>query len=428
MRKFITLTFIAFSLIIVSAYGDENKNKFDFNAYVRSNLQFSRGLKKGENISSTGGFAQTGRLQESQYFEISASVRPVTDSHFKLTLANGGDTFHYTDTWPDPGFAVRDLYYEVEKLPDHEKSSFWFGSRMYRGSDIHIYDIWPLDNQNILGGAYAYRGEKTYEIGFGVKKAQGYSFSPGATAATYSETNQRYILINKTEFSSFGNHKIKTNVELHHIPGTTGTHTLNLTTTNINVPKQYGVMAGFQHTVWDRTLMFLNYAWGDVIGGVNTRNASLAKVTTNVDTDFVTPGFASKKGSQILELSLSGSQEFEKTRVGLIYGALSRMNYARGENFGHSLSTAIRPMYYLTDHIHTGCELDTVHYTRTLTSNDINYIELSPMLEYVMSKNIFGVPKFKLIMSNVFYNHEVVKYGSSTKYAFNVAFGMELWF
>ena len=35
--------------------------------------------------------------------------------------------------------------------------SAWVGSRMYRGDDIYLFDYWPLDDHNIVGGGVFYR-------------------------------------------------------------------------------------------------------------------------------------------------------------------------------------------------------------------------------------------------------------------------------
>jgi maltoporin len=56
--------------------------------------------------------------------------------------------------------ALRNLFLDA-KVNDHV--TLWMGSRMYRGDDIYLFDMWPLDNQNTVGaGAFFYA--KPFEI------------------------------------------------------------------------------------------------------------------------------------------------------------------------------------------------------------------------------------------------------------------------
>jgi maltoporin len=91
------------------------------------------------------------RIVEPTYFELQleygfhaqgAEMRTVT------TMAFNDDLFHYTGVF-DAQPAVRNLY--LEAFPS-TNTELWVGSRMYRGDDIYLFDTWPLDNLNTVGG------------------------------------------------------------------------------------------------------------------------------------------------------------------------------------------------------------------------------------------------------------------------------------
>ena len=42
------------------------------------------------------------------------------------------------------------------RKPRVDGLSLWAGSRMYRGDDVYLFDFWPLDNLNTVGGGAAY--------------------------------------------------------------------------------------------------------------------------------------------------------------------------------------------------------------------------------------------------------------------------------
>ncbi len=75
-------------------------------------------------------------------------LRPV------ITLALDGTLFHDTGDF-DAQPALRNLYLEAEIT---DRIGAWAGSRMYRGDDIYLFDYWPLDDLNTVGGGVRYRG------------------------------------------------------------------------------------------------------------------------------------------------------------------------------------------------------------------------------------------------------------------------------
>lgn len=98
----------------------------------------------------------TPRLEEGPYQELTFFYKdriaemPIL---VKTTLAFEEHLFHYTGEF-DAKIGLRELYAELNPTPN---VALWIGSRMYRGDDIYIFDFWPLDNQNTLGGGAAFK-------------------------------------------------------------------------------------------------------------------------------------------------------------------------------------------------------------------------------------------------------------------------------
>ncbi len=78
----------------------------------------------------------------------------------KSTLAFGAQIFHYTGEF-DAQMALRELYAELNPLPE---LALWVGARMYRGDNVYIFDFWPLDDQNTLGGGAAFKFAEYHRI------------------------------------------------------------------------------------------------------------------------------------------------------------------------------------------------------------------------------------------------------------------------
>ena len=66
--------------------------------------------------------------------------------------------------------AVRNLYAEVTGV-FHKSFTAWVGSRMYRGDDIYLFDYWPLDDQNTVGGGLMFRKSEAEDHGDAVELA-----------------------------------------------------------------------------------------------------------------------------------------------------------------------------------------------------------------------------------------------------------------
>lgn len=103
--------------------------------------------------------AHAPRIVEPSYLELDFSYGFETDHGVKLrpvvTLAFDGTLFHETGQF-DAHPALRNMFLEATMS---ESWSAWVGSRMYRGDDIYLFDYWPLDDLNTVGGGVLYHRE-----------------------------------------------------------------------------------------------------------------------------------------------------------------------------------------------------------------------------------------------------------------------------
>lgn len=92
------------------------------------------------------------RLEQPAYLELDFgyAMHPTEDVALRMlaTVAVFDDLFHFTGD-PVQSLAIRNLY--VESVW-RGWLRFWAGSRMYRGDDVYLFDWWPLDNLNTVGG------------------------------------------------------------------------------------------------------------------------------------------------------------------------------------------------------------------------------------------------------------------------------------
>ena len=128
---------------------------FQFGGYGRvgisTDLEAARG--KPHTVVSHGT-----RLEEPLYAEMDFRYRKRFGELRLLihtTLGFLDEFFHFSGKW-DARIAIRNMYAEAEGLWDN-KLSLWIGSRMYRGDDIYLFDWWPLDNLNTIGGGAGLR-------------------------------------------------------------------------------------------------------------------------------------------------------------------------------------------------------------------------------------------------------------------------------
>ena len=78
-----------------------------------------------------------------------------------VTLAFDDTLFHETGEF-DAQPALRNMFLDGKISRD---LSMWVGSRMYRGDDIYLFDYWPLDDINTVGGGVQYRPAVSFREG-----------------------------------------------------------------------------------------------------------------------------------------------------------------------------------------------------------------------------------------------------------------------
>lgn len=97
------------------------------------------------------------RIVEDSYLELDFSYGADTPSGLRLrpviTLAFDGTLFHDTGNF-DAQPALRNMFLDAQVSPS---VTLWAGSKMYRGDDIYLFDYWPLDDLNTVGGGVVYR-------------------------------------------------------------------------------------------------------------------------------------------------------------------------------------------------------------------------------------------------------------------------------
>ena len=131
------------------------------------------------------------RVVEDSYLELDMSYGFETPTGIKMrpvvTLAFDGTLFHDTGDF-DAHPALRNVFLDATLTP---KLTAWVGSRIYRGDDIYLFDYWPLDDQNTVGGGLFYRdhalelaghvGENRLNNGFQFQEIQVANPEQGAT-------------------------------------------------------------------------------------------------------------------------------------------------------------------------------------------------------------------------------------------------------
>ena len=105
------------------------------------------------------------RIDESTYAELELRRQDrIDDMRLRIvaTVAVVGPLFHYDGDFGDQ-FAIRNLFLEVDDALT-PGLALWAGSRMWRGDDIYLFDFWPLDNLNLVGGGVRYAYEEVAEF------------------------------------------------------------------------------------------------------------------------------------------------------------------------------------------------------------------------------------------------------------------------
>ncbi len=175
------------------------------------------------------------RIVEESYLELDFSYGAETPSGLRIrpviTLAFDGTLFHDTGNF-DAQPALRNLFLDAQIS---KYVTAWVGSKMYRGDDIYLFDYWPLDDQNTVGGGIVFRKAESDQLGGDVielaahagfnrlEEPSEFQFQqidvpdPEQPARTILQLNRQRIvgratatqlMIDKPESASFGNRPV----------------------------------------------------------------------------------------------------------------------------------------------------------------------------------------------------------------------------
>jgi maltoporin len=349
---------------------------FDFGSYGRvgigSDLRGHSG--HGVNVVSFGS-----RLEKPAYLELNfyygGMIGDDPEKRWRVVFVPGytGDLFHATGNFSQ-NFAIRNAYAEVENLGVNGLS-LWAGSRMYRGDDVYLFDFWPLDNLNTVGGgaAYSFNQKRTLlQLQLGMNRlADLYQFQqvsvparrlPSSTtvlsqqSATSTATTldrQRLVLSAKaTQFvralDQLPNAKVVVYGEFHYLPkGERQGEMVGLPPQPL--PDDFGYVVGAQLGGWLRSFVFANLFFRHA-GGLGAFG-DLGK-PFGFDSDERVWGAS--------ENTLALSANYESQTFGLMAGGYFRKwsDANKSEDSGYSEGAlALRPTLYFTKYIHTALEL-----------------------------------------------------------------------
>ena len=149
---------------------EEDDSGFVFGSYGRviAASDLDGGVGRDADIVTWGP-----RIDEGTYAELELRRQDdVSDMHVRIvaTVAVAGPLFHFDGEFEDR-FAIRNLFLEVDDALT-EGLALWAGSRMWRGDDVYLFDFWPLDNLNTIGGGTRYRLDDVAEAALVVGLAQ----------------------------------------------------------------------------------------------------------------------------------------------------------------------------------------------------------------------------------------------------------------
>lgn len=327
---------------------------FQFGGYGRvgisTDLDGSRG--KPHTVVSHGT-----RLEEPLYAEMDFRYRKRFGDLRLLvhtTLGFLDNFFHFTGQF-ESRVAIRNLYAEAEGLWDN-RLSFWAGSRMYRGDDIYLFDFWPLDNLNTLGGGAGFKtGDLSIKVHVGASRlADPYQLQIvrvaradfGAEDTTFQD-RQKAVASLKAVYEwprltpRLGAKAILW-AEGHYLPS--GQRRIENNTVEA-LPSDVGSVFGGQFGLWSNDGMsFLN---------VFVRGATGLAAYGDLSVPF---GLAADKRAAGAREALVGlSANWETPRVGLMAGAYVRYfrdadPNASDRDDGWELAVAVRPHLYVSKH------------------------------------------------------------------------------
>jgi maltoporin len=426
----------------------QEREGFDFGTYSRIGIGADL---RGHEGFSTNVVSHGSRLEEAPYIETdfyySRSIGGDPSKRWRIVLAPafaGGDLFHYSGDFTSH-IAIRNAYAETQNLFAHGLR-LWVGSRMYRGDDIYLFDYWPMDNLNTVGGGLSYEYKKfSVALHMGLNRLddlyqyEQLSVPPRGLGPAGSSTvldRPRFVASLKLtqQFGSFPGAKVSLYGEFHSLPE--GEYTDPTTKRKQALPSDLGWVAGLQLGGWLRPYVFLNL-WLRVAGGLSAYGE--LTVPTGLD--------PSRTVSNALEVVGALSGNWESKWLGIMIGAyVRRFNDASTSDYNPASYTegiiAVRPHVYWNTYFHTAVELsyqsrraDGIDFVanRTLTPQVFRF-SLMPLVA-PLGKGTYSRPQLYIVYTVSAVNDDArialydptdFRYGQSVVHYLGA--GVEWWF
>ncbi|HEY5938176.1 MAG TPA: carbohydrate porin [Kofleriaceae bacterium] len=394
---------------------------FRFGSYGRvlAGTDLRGGKPEAANVVAHGP-----RIVEPSYLELDFSYGFDTPSGKRLrpviTLAFDGTLFHDTGDF-DAQPALRNLFLEAQLT---RELTGWVGSRMYRGDDIYLFDYWPLDDQNTVGGGVIFRKHETENYGGNVLEVAAHAgvnrldnpfqfqeievADPEQGATTVEQLNRQRLIASTTASYTMDNgiadpnFKFKLHGELHALPS--GTRKIGTDGTLEDLPSDRGYLFGVQAT----TFGFAPSRYGF------RRHLNLyfryAKGLAAFDELAQPTSFGPElKTSRASELTFGASGNFDHALGNVMLGALSRRfvdadTTAVDHDDGWEYAVALRPLAKLGGDVFAGGELSyQARFPRGLNAvtqraEDPSVLQIAPMLVYSpMGPSAYDRPQIRVV-------------------------------
>ncbi|MCX5742337.1 MAG: carbohydrate porin [Proteobacteria bacterium] len=332
-----------------------------------------------------------------------------------FTLAFDGTLFHDTGEF-DAHPAIRNMYLEARPT---KSVALWAGSRMYRGDDLYLFDYWPLDDQNTVGGGAEYHTPADRTDAFSIAGHVGWNrlnndftfqqiqvADPAQGATTVTQLDRQRTVASAT--ASFTHAvdadthvRAKVHAEVHALPAGVrrredGTHE--------NLPSDAGFLVGAEGSIFGlapKDAGFRRFA------NVFARYASgLAAFDELAPPTTFGPDL---KTSNASELSFGLSAGWDTTFGNLMLGALSRRFVdADGDAVDHDdgweYAVDVRPLVKLARGVFAGADLSyQARFPRglspiTLIAQDATVFQIAPMVVYSpLGPSAYDRPQLRLV-------------------------------
>jgi len=334
----------------------EDEPIFSVGSYGR--FQFGGDLQ-GRPGHQTNVVAFGPRLIEPSYQQLDFYYRVLaptgdlgTRARLVAALGLGEEAFHYTGEF-QASLALRNMYIEVEDVL-FKDLSLWAGSRMYRGDDIYLLDVWPLDNLNTLGaGAQAKLGELEAALHVGVNRLDNAyqlqileaSLDDSVGSRTdVSLERQRSIVSLRLVHPVGKNARARLYAERHDLPPG---ERKNLQSGEVQaLPRDAGWVVGAQATAWTDSK-----SWASIWGKLGTGLGAYGEMTAPFGLSLE----RKSAGARLALVALTGAMEAERFAVP-VAAYFSSFSDASGlENNARDYEEVVvdvRPVFYLTETVH----------------------------------------------------------------------------